>query len=112
MEDSKAINRKTPASWTRTCPRPLKGILPNHTVTTVQEQGRAGTVNGALLARLEGAFVVGRGFLLSSRQTVERCRFRSAAISGMPIQWARRAAIKKAFLGAELLIFHGAHGSP
>ena len=39
-------------------PGPLKAILPNHTVTTVQEQGLAGTVNGALLARLEGAFDV------------------------------------------------------
>ena len=39
-------------------PKPLKGIFPNHTVTTVQEQGLAGTVNGALLARLEGVFDV------------------------------------------------------
>ena len=39
-------------------PKPLKGIFPNHTVTTVQEEGLAGTVNGALLARLEGAFEV------------------------------------------------------
>ena len=39
-------------------PEPLKGILPNHTVTTVQEQELAGTVNGALLARLEGVFDV------------------------------------------------------
>ena len=31
-------------------PKLLKGIFPNHTVTTVQEQGLAGTVNGALLA--------------------------------------------------------------
>ena len=37
-------------------PKPLKGIFPNHSVTTVQEQGLAGTVNGALLARLEGQF--------------------------------------------------------
>ena len=35
-------------------PKPLKGIFPNHSVTTVQEQGLAGTVNGELLARLEG----------------------------------------------------------
>ena len=39
-------------------PKPLKGIFPSHTVTTVQEQGLAGTVNGALLARLDGAFDV------------------------------------------------------
>ena len=39
-------------------PRPLKAGLPKHTVTTVQEQGLAGTVNGALLARLEGRFDV------------------------------------------------------
>ena len=39
-------------------PKPLKGIFPDHTVTTVQEQGLAGTVNGALLARLEGVFDV------------------------------------------------------
>ncbi len=39
-------------------PKPLKGIFPNHSVTTVQEQGLAGTVNGALLARLEGVFDV------------------------------------------------------
>lgn len=39
-------------------PKPLKGILFRHTVTTVQEQGLAGTVNGALLARLEGVFDV------------------------------------------------------
>ena len=28
-------------------PKPLKGIFPKHTVTTVQEQGLAGTLNGA-----------------------------------------------------------------
>ena len=39
-------------------PRPLKTIFPGHTVTTVQEEGLAGTVNGALLARLEGQFDV------------------------------------------------------
>ena len=39
-------------------PKPLKGILPNHTVTTVQDEGLAGTVNAALLARLEGVFDV------------------------------------------------------
>lgn len=39
-------------------PKPLNGIFPSHTVTTVQEQGLAGTVNGALLARLEGTFDV------------------------------------------------------
>jgi len=37
-------------------PKPLKGIFPKHSATTVQEQGLAGTVNGALLARLEGVF--------------------------------------------------------
>jgi len=37
-------------------PRPLKHIFPGHSVTTVQEQGLAGTSNGELLARLEGAF--------------------------------------------------------
>jgi hypothetical protein len=36
----------------------LKGIFPKHTVTTVQEQALAGTVNGAPLARLEGVFDV------------------------------------------------------
>ena len=36
-------------------PKPLSRIFPGHTVTTVQEQGLGGTVNGALLARLEGA---------------------------------------------------------
>ncbi len=35
-------------------PRPRKGIFSHHLVTTVQEQGLAGTVNGELLARLEG----------------------------------------------------------
>ena len=39
-------------------PRPLKTIFPGHIVTTVQEEGLAGTVNGALLARLEGQFDV------------------------------------------------------
>ena len=39
-------------------PKPLKGIFASHTVTTVQELGLAGTVNGALLARLEGTFDV------------------------------------------------------
>jgi len=39
-------------------PRPLKGIFPNQTVTTVQEQGLAGTLNGALLVHLEGNFDV------------------------------------------------------
>ena len=39
-------------------PSPLKRIFPGHTVTTVQEQGLAGTPNGALIARLDGAFEV------------------------------------------------------
>src|SRR5260221_7863220 len=39
-------------------PRPLNRIFPGHAVATVQEQGLAGTVNGVLLARLEGAFDV------------------------------------------------------
>jgi hypothetical protein len=39
-------------------PRPLNCIFPGHTVSTVQEQGLAGMLNGALLARLEGAFDV------------------------------------------------------
>jgi hypothetical protein len=39
-------------------PRPLNRIFPGHTVTTVQEQDLAGTVNGALLAQLEGEFDV------------------------------------------------------
>src|SRR4051794_29062243 len=39
-------------------PKPLKRIFPGHEVTTVQEQGLAGTVNGALLRELEGAFDV------------------------------------------------------
>ena len=34
--------------------RPLKSIFPNHMVTSVQEQGIAGTLNRALLVRLEG----------------------------------------------------------
>jgi hypothetical protein len=33
-------------------PKPLKGVFPNHTATTVQEQGLAGAVNGALLASM------------------------------------------------------------
>ena len=37
-------------------PRPLKTVFPDHAVTTVQEEGLAGTVNGALLAKLEGNF--------------------------------------------------------
>jgi len=39
-------------------PRSLKGIFPNHSVTTVQEQGHTGVANGVLLARLEGVFDV------------------------------------------------------
>ena len=39
-------------------PKPLKRIFSGHTVTTVQEQGLSGTPNGALIARLEGAFEV------------------------------------------------------
>ena len=39
-------------------PRPLKTIFPDRAVTTVQEEGLAGTVNGALLAKLEGNFDV------------------------------------------------------
>lgn len=39
-------------------PKPLKQILPGHSVTTVQEEGLSGTLNGALLARLEGSFDV------------------------------------------------------
>jgi hypothetical protein len=39
-------------------PQPLKTIFPGHTVTTVQEEGLAGTGNGALLAKLEGRFDV------------------------------------------------------
>ena len=39
-------------------PEPLKDIFPSHAVTPVQEQGLAGTLNGALLARLEDVFDV------------------------------------------------------
>ena len=39
-------------------PKLLSRIFPGHTVTTVQAEGLAGTVNGALLAKLEGAFDV------------------------------------------------------
>ncbi len=39
-------------------PRPLSRIFTAHRVTTVQEQGLAGTVNGELLAQLEGSFDV------------------------------------------------------
>jgi len=39
-------------------PRPLLRIFRGHSVTTVQDQGLAGTVNGALLAKLSGAFDV------------------------------------------------------
>ena len=39
-------------------PKPLKELFSGHTVTTVQEQGLSGTLNGALLARLEGVFDV------------------------------------------------------
>ena len=39
-------------------PRPLKQVFASHSVTTVQEQGLSGTLNGVLLARLEGAFDV------------------------------------------------------
>jgi hypothetical protein len=39
-------------------PKPLKRIFSGHSVTTVQEQGLSGTPNGALIARLEGAFDV------------------------------------------------------
>ncbi len=39
-------------------PKPLKRIFPGHTVTTVQEESLAGTVNGALVAQLEGKFDV------------------------------------------------------
>jgi hypothetical protein len=37
-------------------PRRLGAELIGHTVTTVQKAGWAGLVNGALLARIEGAF--------------------------------------------------------
>lgn len=39
-------------------PKPLKQIFSSHTVTTVQEQGLSGMLNGALLARLEVSFDV------------------------------------------------------
>jgi hypothetical protein len=39
-------------------PRLLKTIFPRHAVTTVQEEGFAGTINGALLLKLEGRFDV------------------------------------------------------
>jgi hypothetical protein len=39
-------------------PKPLKRIFSGHAVSTVQEQGLSGTSNGALIARLEGAFEV------------------------------------------------------
>jgi predicted nuclease of predicted toxin-antitoxin system len=39
-------------------PKPLKDIFPNHAVTAVQAEGLAGTVNGALLLRIEGDFDV------------------------------------------------------
>jgi hypothetical protein len=37
-------------------PKPRKRIFPGHVVTTIQEQGLSGASNGALIARLEGAF--------------------------------------------------------
>jgi predicted nuclease of predicted toxin-antitoxin system len=45
-------------------PKPLKDIFAGHLVSTVQEEGQAGTVNGALLALLEGMFDV---FLTADR---------------------------------------------
>ena len=39
-------------------PHPLEQAFSAHAVTTVQEQGLAGTRNGALLAHLEGKFDV------------------------------------------------------
>ena len=37
-------------------PRGLRRSLPGHVVRTVQQEGWAGLVNGALLVRIEGAF--------------------------------------------------------
>jgi len=39
-------------------PKPLKEIFPGHEVATVQEQGLSGTINGELLAHMEGMFDV------------------------------------------------------
>ena len=39
-------------------PKLLKQVFQGHTVTTVQEHGLSGTLNGALLALLEGSFDV------------------------------------------------------
>ena len=39
-------------------PKPMTRIFRGHSATTVQEQGLAGTRNGALLARIEGVFDV------------------------------------------------------
>ena len=36
-------------------PRPLKAKLPGHQITTVQQQGWSGVVNGALLKRIADA---------------------------------------------------------
>ena len=39
-------------------PKPLKQVFVGHTVTTVQEQGLSGTLNGELITRIDGAFDV------------------------------------------------------
>ncbi len=39
-------------------PKPLKQVFVGHVVSTVQEEGLAGTLNGELLAQLEGRFDV------------------------------------------------------
>ena len=37
-------------------PLPLRQFLPNHAVTTVQQQGWTGVENGALIVRADGKF--------------------------------------------------------
>ena len=64
-------------------PKPLKGILPNHTVTTVQEQALTGTLNGTLLLRLEGDFDI---FITADKNLryQQNLRGRSLAILELP----------------------------
>ena len=72
-------------------PKPLKGIFSNHSVTTVQEQGLAGTLNGALLARLDGVFDV---FITADKNLRYQQNLRERAIAIVELPTNRLALLR------------------
>ena len=72
-------------------PKPLKGIFSSQSVTTVQEQGLAGTLNGALLARLDGLFDV---FITADKNLRYQQNLRDRALAILEFPTNRLAVLR------------------